>query len=462
MLEPSPTPKARVLVVDDDAAVVDWLVEELTDAGYEAVGTTRPADALAPEAARYDLVVSDVEMPELRGLELLERVQARRPGQLVLLITAFGSIDLAVEAVRAGACDFVTKPFRIEVLRLAIERALRERTMRREIVRLREHLSSPTADVVPRSPVMRRLTELAGRAARTDTTVLLTGESGVGKGHLARLVHAQSARAERPFVQVNCAALPAPLVESELFGVRRGAFTDAREDRPGLFARADGGTLFLDEVGELPLESQAKLLQVLETGAVRPVGGAAEVKVDVRIVAATNRPLEEGLRERRFRPDLYYRLNVIRLEIPPLRERPEDLEQLATVLVARHAERLGRDVLGISASALRWILTQPWPGNVRELSNVIERAIALSDHDTLVLEDLASVDAARPVAPPPPPASDEFLTAAAASGVTMAELERAYVRRVVALCQGNKAEAARILGMDRRTIYRKLEEAEPD
>ena len=256
----------------------------------------------------------------------------------------------------AGACDFIAKPFQIEVLFLAIERAFRERQMRREIVRLRSLLSgSEPAGLVAKSHAMQRVVDLARRAALTDSTVLLTGESGVGKGAVARFIHDHSPRHKNSFVQINCAALPAQLVESELFGVRKGAYTDAREDRPGLFVQTTGGTLFLDEIAEMPLEAQPKLLQVLETGKVRPIGGQNEIGVDVRVIAATNRPLEEALRDRDFRPDLYHRLNVIRVEVPPLRERPEDIEALVDVLLQRASTKLGRPVIGVTTEAMRWL-----------------------------------------------------------------------------------------------------------
>ena len=447
----------RLLVVDDDPGVVDYLVEELQDAGYEVEGEVSPLRARdRVRAERFDLVIADIEMPELRGIDLLKAVHRHRPDQLVLLITAFGSIDLAVQSVRAGACDFVTKPFRIEVLLLAVERALRERRMRREIVRLRRTMTGTSpGSLVARSPAMRRAVELADRAARTDAPVLMTGESGVGKSALARHIHGQSDRASGPFVQVNCAALPATLAESELFGVRRGAFTDAREDREGLFVQARGGTLFLDEITEMPLETQPKLLQALDTRRVRPLGGTREVEVDVRLIAATNRPLEDALRERQFRPDLYYRLNVIRLEVPPLRERPEDIDALSDVFLQRCSETLDRPVFGIPDDAVRWMRSYPWPGNVRELANAVERAVALTDHDCLVLEDL------RPASSDPGSATDA-LRQAATEGWTLEELDQRYIEQVMEVTGGNKAMAARVLGIDRRTLYRKMESRSHD
>ncbi len=445
--------KARLLVLDDDREVVAYLGEELGREGYAVTAVISPLAALAEiEATPFDLVISDVEMPEMRGTELLSAIQARREGQLVVLMTAFGSIDLAVQAVRAGAADFVAKPFRIEVLCLVIERALRERQMRREITRLRNRLEGEDeGPIVAKSEAMRRAVDLARRAALTEATVLLTGESGTGKGVLARLIHDAGARREAPFLELNAAALPHTLVESELFGVKRGAFTDAREDRKGLFAAATGGTLFLDEIGELPLDTQAKLLQVLESGMVRPVGGTEAINVNVRVVAATNRPLESLLKDGRFRTDLYYRLNVIRIEVPSLRERRDDLVTLIDHLLERACDRLRRPIVGISSPALKRLLVHDWPGNVRELANTLERAVALTDHDTILVEDIvpsASTEEAH----------DE-LAGAARAGLTLAEVSKSYARRVLERHRGNKAAAARALDIDRRTLYRMLDEA---
>jgi len=312
---------ARLLVLDDDPGVVEFLSESLGERGFRVEGFASPSEALERVSAQaFDLVITDVRMPGMRETDIVEAVLARRPEQLVLLMTAFGSIDLAVAAVRAGACDFIAKPFKIEALEFAIERALRDREMRREIVRLRSRLpEGEAAPLVSRSPAMSAVVQTARRVADLDSIVLLTGETGTGKGALARFVHESGARRRRPMQHVNCASIPPTLIESELFGVRRGAFTDAREDRVGAFVAAEDGTLFLDEIGELPLETQAKLLHVLESGKVRPLGASHEVPFRARVLAATNRPLERLLREGQFRPDLYYRLNVIRIELPPLR-----------------------------------------------------------------------------------------------------------------------------------------------
>jgi DNA-binding NtrC family response regulator len=441
----------HLLVVDDDAGVIDFLCDSLSEHGARVVGLTSAPEAVTRVRNEdFDLVITDVEMPEMRGTELLAAILAERPSQLVLLITAFGSIDLAVSTVKAGACDFVSKPFKIEALLFAIERAFQDRWIRREIVRLRSAVPADASGaVVARSRAMQAVLEKARRAARSDSTVLLTGETGTGKSAVAKLIHETSARHDKPFVALNCAALPAHLIESELFGVRRGAFTDARQDRPGAFVSAADGTVLLDEVGDLPLELQAKLLHVLETGKVRPLGGSSEVAVRARILAATNRPLEALLREGLLRPDLYYRLNVIRIEVPPLRERRDDIVPLVDLFLGRSSEHHKRTVVGVSASAMRKLLSYPWPGNVRELSNLLERAVAMTDHDTILPDDLDF---------PAKPGGPDSLLGDANVTLPLEQVERAYVRRVVDAHKGNKAAAARALGINRRTLYRKLED----
>ncbi|MDP1667319.1 MAG: sigma-54 dependent transcriptional regulator [Methylobacter sp.] len=443
----------QLLVIDDDAGVVEYLTEMLAVSGYGASGETDPQHALQRlETEHFDLVISDVEMPGMRGPDLMAAIHARKPGQLILLITAFGSIDLGVRSLQTGACGFLTKPFSLNDLTAAIERAIRDRQMHREVVRVaRDNQDAIPHGLVAESPNMQKIMQLAGRAAQINSPVLLTGESGAGKGALARFIHEHSRRAKGPFLQINCAALPFSLVESELFGVRKGAYTDAREHRPGLFVEAEGGTLFLDEIAEMPLATQPKLLQALETGTVRPVGAGSEISTDVRIIAATNQPIEKALQNGLIRPDLYYRLNVIRLEIPPLRERLPDLEFLVDHLLQNAQTKLQRQIRGISAEAMRWIRAYPWPGNVRELANTLERAVALTEHDTILLEDLAQATQL-------PTIKDNLLSDAATQSMTLAELEIAYIRRILEITQDNKAQAAKILGIDRGTLYRKLED----
>ena len=443
----------KILVVDDDPAVVDHLCESLCGRGYLAQGITTPLEALAViEREDFDLVISDVEMPQLRGVDLLAAILDAKPSQLVLLITAYGSIEMAVAAVQAGACDFLTKPFKIEALFHAIDRAFAERMLKREVVRLRTALAPKDSSrpVVAKSPAMRRVLDLARRAAGTGSSVLITGETGSGKSILARFIHDHSRRKEQPFVQLNCAAIPPSLAESELFGVRRGAFTDAREEREGLFIAAGGGTLFLDEIGELTLDVQAKLLHALETGTVRPLGGSKEVRTQARIIAATNRPPEELLRNGDLRPDLYYRINVVRIEVPPLRDRKDDIVPLVDSFLAQVPVDNERPIVGISAAAIRRLLKYSWPGNVRELANVIERAVAMADHDVILPEDLDFAETGTTTNPGLGTALDD--------GLSLEEVERAYVQRVLEAQGGNKAAAARILGITRRTLYRKLGE----
>lgn len=444
---------ARLLVIDDDPGVVDYLLEMLRKEGCSVLGFTRTEQALkAIEKEPFDLVISDVVMPEMRGLELMAAIHHKRPEQLVLLITAFGSIDLAMQSIRAGACDFLTKPFRIEELYAAVSRALEDRRMRRTAVKL-GHSADGNSDesiFVTRSPCMRQLIGLATRAAAVNSTVLLTGESGTGKSAVARWIHENSPNRSGPFIAVNCAALPHNLVESELFGVRKGAFTDASKDRPGLFLQADMGTLFLDEVAELPLEIQPKLLQALETGIVRALGDTRETRVNVRLIAATHQPLEHRVNEKMFRADLYHRLNVINLKVPPLRERREDMDELVDALIDAVCRRLGKNgSVNLSVEVLRWIRAYHWPGNVRELANTLERAIVLAEHDTLLLEDLAQASKL-------PVNEGDFLEAAMLQGWTLADVEQAYIRHVLEMTGGNKIQAARVLGLDRSTLYRKL------
>lgn len=444
--------QASLLIVDDDAGVVDFLSDMLGEQGYRVRGLTSPREALETvRTESIDLVIADVEMPELRGVDLVAALQRIPSAPPVLLMTAFGTIGLAVQAVRGGACDFLTKPFPIEAMYEAVTRALRERQVRREIVRLRTTAlaaarSGPRVPIAC-SPGMARALDLAQRAARTDSTVLLTGETGTGKGTLARHIHERSGRVSGPFVAVNCAALPATLVEAELFGVHKGAFTDAQRSREGLLLAAAQGTLFLDEIAELPPEVQAKLLHVLDLGSVRPLGSNAEIRVTARLLAATNQPLDVLVREGRFRADLYYRLNVIRIEVPPLRERREDIPALADLFLARTCERLGRDLVGISAAALAKLQEHAFPGNVRELANLIERAVVLTEHSALLPEDIELSEELS---------LHQFISESSRVGIPLAEIERAYVQAVLKQNNGNKAAAARALSIDRSTLYRKL------
>jgi DNA-binding NtrC family response regulator len=444
----------RVLVVEDDEAMRDLLVEELSEAGFDVVaaGDGRAGiDTVKRE--KIDLVITDLRMPELDGFDLIRDIRATPEAPPLVMITAFGSIETAIKAVKLGAYDYITKPFEMEELLLCADKALEERQLRREVVRLRREVEGKyqLGDVVARSGEMQEILDLVRRVAPSNVTVLVTGESGTGKELIARALHDGSERAARPFVAINLAAVPAALLESELFGHRKGAFTDARQDRVGLFEEASGGTIFLDEIGELAPELQAKLLRVLQEQEIRPLGATKTQRVDVRVIAATNRDLEEMMSEGRFREDLYYRLNVIDIALPALRQRPDDILPLAEHFLARAGARSNPPRrLSLSAEVQRTLLAYHWPGNVRELMNVMERGLALSQREVIELDDLPGQ-----VREPKP---TDFLAGAMARGMTLDQLEREYIERVLDDEGGNKTRAAGRLGLDRKTLYRKLEE----
>jgi two-component system response regulator HydG len=413
-------------------------------------GSGQEALALV-EAGDFDAVVTDLRMPGMDGLELCERIVACRPDVPVVLVTGRATLDAAVGAIRAGAYDFVTHPFDVQDFLIAVERAARHRELTAEVKRLREIAAQPFAGIVGSSEAMRVVLDLVARVAATDSTVLITGETGSGKELIARAVHQRSRRAAGPFVAINCAAMPETLLESELFGHARGAFTDAKVARAGLLLQASGGTLLLDEIGEMPMPVQAKLLRVLQERTVRPVGGDKEIPLDVRIAAATNRDLEMAVEEGRFRQDLFYRIHVVRIEVPSLKARGNDVLELAQHQLQRFASASGKPVKSISSAAAERLLSYDWPGNVRELQNVIERAVALTRYEELTVDDLPENVRAR---------RDSRIVVAADDPEhlpPMEEVERRYVLRVLDAVHGNKALAARILGFDRKTLYRKME-----
>jgi two-component system response regulator HydG len=445
---------ASVLVVDDDAALCALLETGLARRGFATACATSGDAALDRlRELPFEAIVTDLQMRGMHGLELCERIVANRPDVPVIVITAFGSLETAIAAIRAGAYDFITKPLEVDALALALERAVQHRRLGEEVKRLRGALAGQRAfdEIVGESTAMRRVQERLARVVDSDASVLLTGETGTGKEVVARALHRRSARRAGPFVAVSCAALPAPLLESELFGHVRGAFTDAHTARPGLFVHADGGTLFLDEVGDLPLELQPKLLRALQERTVRPVGGDGEVRFDVRLVAATNRDLETRVDEGRFRRDLYFRINVLNVELPPLRARGGDVLLLAQHFLEREAARVGKPVVGLSSAAAERMIAYGWPGNVRELQNCIESAVALTSYERVAVEDLPErIRRYR--------RSDVLIASDDPRElVTMEEVERRYVARVLEAVGGNKSLAARVLGFDRKTLHRKLE-----
>jgi two-component system response regulator HydG len=442
-----------VLVVDDDPGMCTMLQARLSTRGFTVL--TRPSGSEAISVAQrepIDVVVTDVNMKGLSGVELCQQLLEFRPHLPVVLITAFGSMEMAIQAIRAGAYDFLPKPFDIEHLVLAIDRGATLSRLRDEVERLRKMVTPTTfGSLVGSSAVMSELYTKLGKIADNDAGVLLTGESGTGKELVARAVHSASARAQGPFVAVNCAAMPAQLLESELFGHARGAFTDARTAKVGLFQSAEGGTIFLDEIGELPIEIQPKLLRVLQERAVRPVGSNTEIKVDARVICATNRELEDMVEQQRFREDLFFRVNVLAVRLPPLRARGGDIVVLARHFLERIGARTGKRIPGLSAEAAHKLMIYPWPGNVRELENCMEFAVALAAFSDITVADLP--DKIRTYKPTQIVLSSNDPEQL----VSLEELERRYTVRVLESLDGNKAAAARVLGIERRTLYRMLE-----
>jgi DNA-binding NtrC family response regulator len=448
--------KDRVLFVDDDPDQCELIAATLTRQGFVARTTTSVNEALNLLTTEvFDVVLTDIGLDEMSGLDLCERILGIKPDTVVIVVTGQATMESAIESMRVGAFDFLVKPVDPKLLALSVARALKHRRLTEEVKTLRESTGrvAPGA-LIGESPSMKRVYDLLHRVAASDASVLIHGETGTGKELIARAIHSQSPRKSGPFVAINCAAVPPTLLESELFGHARGAFTDAKTSRHGLFVEATGGTLFLDEIGEMPMEVQPKLLRALQERKVRPVGESTEVHFDARLVVATNRDLESAVYEKRFREDLFYRINVVKIELPPLRERGSDVLALSSHFLDKFAKQSGKPTLSLSVQAAERLTSYDWPGNVRELENCMERAVALSRFDQIVVEDLPEkIRAYR---------TDRFVVAAddPIDVVTMDELERRYLLRVLKLVGGNKSRAAQMLGLDRRTLYRKLERYE--
>ncbi|MCE9572411.1 MAG: sigma-54 dependent transcriptional regulator [Deltaproteobacteria bacterium] len=444
--------KGRVLIVDDEREMIALLERGLVRRGF-AVGVASSGEAALAYLADHDVdvVITDLNLGAMSGLVLTERIVANRPGVPVIVLTAFGSLESAIGAIRVGAYDFLSKPIELETLVLVVERAIRHRQLTDELVRLRREVATGRGgELVGESSAMRDVFDLIDRVAATDASVLITGESGTGKELVARAIHRQSKRASGPLVAINCAAMPEQLLESELFGHVKGAFTDARASRPGLFVQASGGTLFLDEIGALPLGLQAKLLRALQERTVRPIGGDAEIPFDVHLVSATNRDLEAAIEARTFRDDLYYRINVVRIALPPLRARGGDVLLLAQRFLADTARRFGKPVVGFAPAAAEKLASYEWPGNVRELANAVERAVALARFDTITVDDLP--DRIRAYTP-------SALVVAGGDPtelVSLEEVERRYILHVLRAAGGSRTTASQILGLNRKTLYRRL------
>jgi DNA-binding NtrC family response regulator len=446
---------ATVLVADDDAVARDLLVEVLSREGYHVLSAADGNEAIkASQAAVIDLALIDLRMPGLDGLELLHRLAKTMPDVVVIILTAFATMDTTIATIRAGAYDYLSKPFRMEEIKLVVRRALEARRLERENRQYRAELKERyrVDNLVGQSASMIGVYKLIARVASLDTTVLVLGETGTGKEVVARAIHYASPRSHHPFVVVDCTSLPDTLFDSELFGHTRGAFTGAVATRRGLLESAEGGTVLIDEIGDLSAPLQAKLLRVLQERAVRRVGDNESVPIDVRIIAATNRDLKQRVAAGAFREDLYYRLNVVTITMPPLRERLDDLPLLAQHFLQKHARAASKPVTGFARETLAALTRYPWPGNVRELEHTIERAVALASTSVLIPDDLppdvrgpSSVPEAWPERPK-----------------TLEELKRWYVDTILSQTHGNKAQAAAILGIDRRTLYRILERSATD
>jgi two-component system response regulator HydG len=438
-------PKARILIVDDDPIVRDSLGQWFDSEGYRVDTISSGREALERiDRERWDLALLDIKMPGMDGMELQSRLREIDPDMPLIIMTGYASVETAVRALKNGAYDYITKPFDPDELVHLVTKALEHRAAKREVVRLRENLQEvfPKSDLIGQSPAMKRVMELVQTVAGTDATVLITGESGTGKEIVARAIHAMSPRRYMPMVVIHCGALTETLLESELFGHERGAFTGAQSRKKGKFEVADGGTVFLDEIADISLRVQTDLLRVLQEKEIVRVGGTQPVQVDFRCVAATNKRLEDLVKEGVFRPDLYYRLNVFAIDLPPLRERREDIPLLAAHFVEKFASQMNRPVPRVSSQALDLLIEYSWPGNVRELENAVERALLISREPELQPSDFPFQS--RPSAP------------GAEAARSLEDMERQHIQKVLEETGGNLSRAARILDIDRTTLYNKL------
>ncbi|HLC42198.1 MAG TPA: sigma-54 dependent transcriptional regulator [Methylomirabilota bacterium] len=451
--------RPKILIVDDERDMLENCVRILRQPQYDCLKTDDPKEALRLlESERPDLLLTDLKMPEVDGLTVLRRSQELDPERPVIVFTAFATFESAVEAVKQGAFDYVPKPFSVDQLKLCVDRALRQRRLTLENRRLREQLQTTYQfeNIVGRSLAMTRIFELVRKAARSEANILVSGESGTGKELIARAIHANSARSHEAFVPVDCASLPENLLESELFGHEKGAFTGAVKTKPGLIEVAHLGTIFLDEIAELPTSLQVKLLRTLQERQVRRVGGTKLIDVDVRLVSATNRDLKESVTAGRFREDLYYRVNVISIALPPLRERSGDVVLLAHHFFKKYVQSREGALTGFSEEALQLLERYPWPGNVRELQNVVERACALAEGPQIEARDLPEPvrgsGAAKPVAVPESPGKNLPLKDAKTEWLEV--FEREYLTDLLRRHGGNVSQAAKVAQIDRKTIHR--------
>lgn len=445
----------NILIIDDEPGLRQTVSLILGEEGYTVHAASDGEDGLARALElEPDVVLCDVRMPRMSGIEFVERYRAQGGEALVIVMTAYGSSDLAIEAMRKGAYDYISKPFSAEELVLVLKKAEERESLRREVTRLREEvrIERRFSEIIAKAPVMQKALEMASKVARYPSPVLITGESGTGKELVARLIHNQSERAAGPFVPLNCGAIPESLLEAELFGYSRGAFTGAERERPGLFEAASGGTLFLDELGEMPATLQVKLLRALQEGEVRRLGENSARTVDVRIVAATNKDLEEEIREGRFRRDLFYRIAVVPIHLVPLRQRREEIPLLVSHFVETYNAKLRLEIKGVEPEAMRLLVEYMWPGNVRELENTIERAMVLTTGPRISPDDLPPhiVNPVRPL--DVPELGDDELSIKKHS----AALERRLITRALERTRGNKTRAAELLELSSRALLYKI------
>jgi len=451
--------KDKILVADDEQSMREFLEIMFKKEGYHVSLAPNGEEVLKlAEKEIFDLVLLDIRMPKLDGISVLKKLKTISPETIVIMITAYASADTAIKAMKEGAYDYITKPFKVEEIKLIIKNALEKKNLQREniilkqVVRDRYHFDN----IVGQSPKMLALYDLLEKVSPTKTNILITGESGTGKELVAKAIHYNSPRKDKPFVTLNCGAIPEPLIESELFGHMKGAFTDAIATKKGLFELADEGTIFLDEISELPLLMQVKLLRVLQDKEFKRVGGTEDIRVDVRIISATNKDLEEGVREKRFREDLFYRLNVIQIKIPPLREKREDIPLLTTHFLKKYSEELNKNISTISPEALRILLNYDYPGNVRELQNIIERAVALESTQDLTAQNLSSyLDEQLPLKKRP--LDLEIPSEGIDLEKVVEELERTLLVKALEKTKGIKKKAADLLHINFRSMRYRLE-----
>ena len=442
--------KYSILVIDDDREMVEMLKDALSrEYNVDTLTDSRKAESVL-KSKQYDIVLTDLKMGEIDGFTILKMVKEISPETEVIIMTAFGTVETAIQAIKEGAFDYITKPFKISGLRHTLKKALETKRLEKENILLKKILQERYNfyNIIGRSEKMQKIFDLIEKVSKVDSNVLIEGESGTGKELVAKAIHFNSPRSKGPFVTINCAAIPDNLLESELFGYVKGAFTGATQSKKGLFLEADGGTIFLDEIGDMSLNLQSKLLRVLEEKLIRPLGSTQQIPVNVRIIAATNQDLKKAVEEKKFREDLYYRLNVINIKLPPLRERKEDIPLLIDHFVKKYAEKYGKKIKGVDPKLISCLEEYEWPGNVRELENTIERAVALADSDIIKEIDIPYDKCKMPAT-----SSDPILIIDRI--ITLDELERLYIKKVLELTGGNKGRAAELLGISKRTIYRK-------